>query len=91
MAEQYSATCKHVEDGDTFVTANDNWIRLARVDTPELGTTQGSLAKKILQELIEGKEIVYEQVGVSYDRKVAEVWINNKSVNDYMRTQGYPA
>ena len=76
------AHVKEVVDGDTFWTKNK--IRLARVYAPELNTTNGSKAKKKLENLILRKDIVYEQVGSSYDRIVAEVWHKGININDVM-------
>ena len=83
------ATCEHVQDGDTFRTGKQNWIRLARVNAPAVTTMEGQKAKGILEGLILGRVITYEQVGTSYNRIVAEVWVGTTSVNDYMRSQGY--
>lgn len=84
-----SATCEYVQDGDTFRTTGQNWIRLANVCAPELDKVGGTRAKGILESLILGKAITYEQVGTSHNREVAEVWVNGLSVNTYMRQQGY--
>lgn len=84
-----SAVCEHVEDGDTFRTGGQNWIRLANVCTPEKGESEFLKAKSILERLILNKSIDYEQVGTSYGRIVAEVWVGGISVNAYMREQGY--
>jgi len=86
---RYSAVCEYVQDGDTFRTTGKNWIRLANVCAPDEGEEGYERAKRVLENLILGKEIVYEQVGTSYDRIVAEVWIDGTSVNAYMRQQGY--
>lgn len=84
-----TATCEDVQDGDTFRTAQQNWIRLADVCAPELNEAGGTTAKNILANLILGKTITYEEVGTSYGRIVAEVWVDNLHVNSYMRQQGY--
>lgn len=84
-----NATCEYVQDGDTFRTKGQVWIRLANVCAPKLDTVEGAKAKRILSDLILGKPITYEQVGTSYGRIVAEVWLNDLSVNMYMRQQGY--
>ncbi len=84
-----NATCEYVQDGDTFRTKGQVWIRLANVCAPKLDTAEGAKAKRILSDLILGKSIVYEQVGTSYGRIVAEVWVNGTNVNAYMRQQGY--
>jgi len=87
--DRYSAVCEYVEDGDTFRTAKQNWIRLSDVCTPDKGELGYEKAKTILENLMSGKEIIYEQVGTSYNRKVAEVWIGEIHVNAYMRSKGY--
>ncbi len=84
-----SAVCEYVQDGDTFRTAKQNWIRLADVCAPSIETERGKQAKRILESLILNKNIIYEQVGTSYGRLVAEVWVKNLHVNEYMRQQGY--
>lgn len=83
------ATCEHVLDGDTFRTAGQKWIRLANVCAPEEGEAGYTTAKRILQRLILHKTIAYEQVGSSYSRIVAEVWVDGLNVNAFMRQQGY--
>ncbi len=81
---RFKATCEYVQDGDTFRTAHQNWIRLANVCAPDKGESGYEKAKETLRNLILGKEIIYEQVGTSYNRIVAEVWIGNLYVNVYM-------
>lgn len=83
------ATCEYVRDGDTFRITGQKWIRLANVCTPDEGEVGYTTAKRILERLILRKTIVYEQVGTSYGRIVANVWVNGSSVNAYMRRQGY--
>ena len=84
-----TAICEYVQDGDTFRTAKQNWIRLADVCTPDEGEPEFLEAKSILEKLILNKSITYEQVSTSYGRIVAEVWVDGMSVNAYMREQGY--
>lgn len=84
-----SATCEYVQDGDTFRTAKQNWIRLARYNAPEEGKPNYTKAKQLLSSLILNKEIVYEQVGTSYNRIVAEVWQDDSNINDTMIESGY--
>lgn len=85
----YTAICEYVQDGDTFRTAKQNWIRLARYDAPEEGKPNYAEAKQLLSSLILNKEIVYEQVGTSYNRIIAEVWQGGKNINDIMIQSGY--
>ena len=84
-----TATCEYVQDGDTFRTKGQNWIRLARYDAPEEGKPDYAKAKQLLSSLILNKGIVYEQVSTSYNRIVAEVWLEGKSINDIMLQSGY--
>ena len=86
---RYSATCEYVQDGDTFRTTGQNWIRLARYDAPEEGKPNYTNAKQLLSSLILNKAIEYEQVGTSYNRIVAEVWQGGKNINDIMINSGY--
>ena len=84
-----SATCEYVQDGDTFRTAMKIWIRLARYDAPEEGEPNYTNAERLLSSLILNKAIVYEQVGTSYNRIVAEVWQGGRNINDIMIQSGY--
>lgn len=84
-----SAVCEYVQDGDTFHTTKQNWIRLARYDAPEEGSSDYAKAKQLLSNLILNKAIVYEQVGTSYNRIVAEVWRDDKNINDIMLQSEY--
>lgn len=84
-----SATCEYVQDGDTFRTAMQNWIRLARYDAPEEGKPNYTNAKQLLSSLILNKQIVYEQVSTSYGRILAEVWQGGRNINDIMLQSGY--
>ena len=83
------ATCEYVQDGDTFRTAMQNWIRLARYNAPEEGKPNYTKAKLLLSSLIINKQIEYEKVSTSYNRIVAEVWQGDKNINDIMIQSGY--
>ena len=89
MPEMVVDTCDYVADGDTFSTEKGVWIRLARVQAPEEGEVGYYTAKKLLSDLILNKLIVYEQVGTSYHRIVAEVWHDGENINDIMIGAGY--
>ncbi len=84
-----SATCEYVQDGDTFRTVKQNWIRLARYDAPEEGKPNYAEAKRFLSSYILNERIEYEQVGSSYGRIVAEVWHSGNNVSDLMINSGY--
>ena len=85
---RYTAICEYVQDGDTFRTAKQNWIRLARYNAPEENDRNYVKAKRLLSSLILHKEIVYKQVGTSYNRIVAEVWQAGVNINDIMIESG---
>jgi len=86
---KYRTKCVEVHDGDTFLTHSEKWIRLAGVNCPELGKYGSQKATAILARLIEGRTIVYEPVGRSYGRIVANVWVYGRNVNNAMRRYGY--
>ena len=86
---RFGATCIYVDDGDTFQTAKGEWIWLANVCSPDSGEDGYTEAKNILSNIILNKEIAYEQVGTSYYRIEAEVWVGGINVNEYMRRKGY--
>ena len=84
------AICTEIKDSDTFRTNMQVWVRLTRVNAPELGTTAGIQAKRTLESLILNRFITYESVAIdAYGRTLAEVWVGSTNVNDYMRAQGY--
>ncbi|MCI0723818.1 MAG: thermonuclease family protein [Acidobacteria bacterium] len=77
------AQVREVIDGDTFRTAKI--IRLANVDAPELSQPGGQAAKKKLESLIGGKEVVYdEKAHDNYGRIVAQVSVDGLDVNAAM-------
>lgn len=66
-------------------------VRLAHINTPELGTPHGDRAALFLKHLLEGKRVTLRPLGVSYDRVVADVWRypDNVFVNAAMLYKGY--
>ena len=74
-------TVKRVIDGDTFETEDGKFVRLSRFDAPELHEAGGKEMTAHLRQLIAGKDVRIEQVGISYGRLVAEVWLDDISVN----------
>lgn len=78
-----------VIDGDTFRTASrpKRSVRLADVKAPELNEPGGAAAKRKLESLIKGKEVIVAPVGSSYGRTVAKVTEGRRSVNKAMINQ----
>jgi endonuclease YncB( thermonuclease family) len=86
---KFSAICEYVQDGDTFRTKMQNWIRLARYHATQEGKTHYNKARLLLSSLILNKRIVYKQVGKSHNQIVAEVWQADRNINDIMIQSGY--
>ena len=76
-----------VVDGDTFFTdKRKNAVRLSNVDTPEKGQSGYGTAKKGLQQMISGKEVIIDtKARDTYGRSVANVKLGSKSVNKAMK------
>ena len=76
-----------VIDGDTFATKDrKNPVRLANVDTPEKGQPGFDSATKALRRMISGKEVSIDtKARDHYGRSVANVKVENKSVNRAMK------
>ena len=81
--------CEYVRDGNTFMTSEKVWIRLAEVCAPAEGEFGFAKAMELLEELILDKTIVYHAMGPSRGNMVAEVWVGSTNVNSYMRGKGY--
>jgi hypothetical protein len=88
-----SRICVGVVDGNTFITNKRVRIGLARVSPPPINTPEGRIAKELLESLILGQFITYDRVAIGARRReveaVAEVWLDDKNVNDAMRAAGY--
>ena len=78
---------KTVRDGDSFSTSSrKNDVRLAGVDAPEKKQPGYNAAKQKLQGLIGGESVEIKTVARDkYNRSVAEVKVNGKSVNNAMK------
>ena len=74
---------KRVIDGDTFVLAEGEKVRIAELDTPELGEKGGQAAKKRLQQILpKGQQVgLSKPVARSYDRTVRKVTVKGKPIN----------
>jgi hypothetical protein len=81
--------CNAVMDGRTFSTTLQDGIRLADVCAPKLNEAGGLDARKLLEDLILNKYVVFEKVSMSFDQVVADVWVDGNSVNECMRQHGY--
>jgi hypothetical protein len=73
-------------DGRTFITNNQQTVRLKDVKVPSLLTVQGRRAKARLEELILHMHVECDDVTDDDERNlVAECWLEGRSVNKIMR------
>lgn len=78
-----------VIDGDTFITAEDQNIRLASSDAPELDRCGGQQAKKELEKLILNKDIYLKVVYRDSSRLMALVYAEDGLVDEKMLASGW--
>ena len=84
----FTQRVKSVTDGDTFeVYGWEDPIRLKDVWAPETDQPGGLSATNYLNDLIGGKLVdIYLTGEVSFERVVADVYVDGKCVNTLMRT-----
>ena len=79
-----------VVDGDTFVTKEDQIIRLTSINAPEMERCGGKEAQKELERIISGKplylKVLFRDI---YNRLVADVFTPEGSVSEKMLTSGW--
>lgn len=100
----YTAHVKKVVDGDTIVvdidlgfsiSLNNQHLRLARINTPELkGSTKeaGEAAREALTAKLLDRSVRIKTHKVEkdkYGRVLAEVFIEDECVNDWLLTEGF--
>ena len=82
-------TVKKVTDGDTFevdrAIKGFMRVRIANYDAPEKNEVGYEKATKLLQGLIEGKEVTVDPKTPNYGRIVAKVFYKGTNVADQMR------
>ena len=83
-------TVGRVIDGDTFVTAEKQVIRLANVSAPELQYCGGTEAKLALEKLIFGKKLHLKVIfNDRFKRLVSLVYTDDGFVNKQMLESGW--
>ena len=80
LADQFTLKVVSISDGDTFTGLDSQnrqvKVRLHGIDAPEKAQAFGSVARKALGELIEGKTVEVQQVDKDrYGRVVANVHV----------------
>lgn len=92
-SDYFKAIVEYVIDGDSLrVSAEGNEIevRLWGVDAPEYDQPGSRAAKKLLQQLVLGKEVqVHPQYHDKYNRLVAIIYLNGINVNEALLESGH--
>ena len=89
-----AATVTHVSDGDSFIIASGDRVRMIGVDAPELADAFGKESKNHLTGLIRGKTVMLERDPLNNDRDVHGrllriVTLNSTDINKQMISDGY--
>lgn len=88
---------KYCYDGDTFILESGEKVRLAGIDTPEVGHNgernqyYAQKSRQMLMDLVQGKNVQLQSVGASasYGRSVVEVLLQDgRSVNEILVREG---
>ena len=87
-----SGRVTNVKDGDTIeitTVSGTKTLRLAEIDCPEISQPYGQAAKRLSQQLMQGK-ITYKVTGTdSYGREIAKVYAGDKYVSEELVKHGY--
>lgn len=87
-----SARVIGVIDGDTIRVMHQQQekVRLAFIDAPEMNQPYGQASKQALSRMIFGKTIELERHDIDqYGRTIATLWLEDKDINLEMVAQGH--
>jgi micrococcal nuclease len=92
--EAQSAKVTHVSDGDSFIIATGERVRMIGINTPELADEFGPESKAHLSRLIRGKTVVLERDPLNDDRDqhgrlLRFVQADGSDINRQMIAEGY--
>lgn len=81
------AKVKKVIDGDTIEIKDGTRVRIANLDTPELGASGGQAAKRKLQKILpRGTQVgMSDEQAKSYGRSVRKVTLKGKPITKLMK------
>lgn len=86
----WTATVDEANDGDSFITTNDEKVRIAGIDTPEKGHPGAAQAKRYLKKLIDGKKVrIIPKARDKYGRIVANVYQNGRSLRKKIKKRRF--
>lgn len=81
-------TVKSVIDGDTFITAEDQYIRLDNIDAPEIGMCGSDESKRYLEKLVLNKKVFLKVSYLDGHRLVASAYTLEGNVAANMLKSG---
>lgn len=81
-------TVKSVIDGDTFVTTEDQYIRLDNIDAPEIGRCGSDESKKYLEKLVLNKKVFLKVSYLDGHRLIASAYTLDGNVAANMLKSG---
>ncbi|NDV23561.1 thermonuclease family protein [Desulfovibrio sp. JC022] len=96
-ASAFEGKVRYVIDGDTFILANNKRVRIAGIDTPEIGRDgkadqyYAQNSKALLNKLILGKRVRIEYAGKGkdrYKRIIGWIYLDDVFVNEEMIRKG---
>lgn len=83
FGESFEGNVVGITDGDTLTVLagrEPKKVRIAQIDTPERGRPWAERAKRALSDLVFGRRVRVDVVGVSYKRLVGDVWLDGVCV-----------
>jgi micrococcal nuclease len=93
LSAQQTAKVVKVWDGDSFNLLIKGKIvssRLVNVDAPEMSQLWGKEAQKKVEELILGKDLIFESTGKDkYKRALVNLWIDGERLDSLIVRNGW--
>ena len=86
-SETVTGPAQRVSDGDTL-TVQGIRIRLNGVDAPEMDEPYGRQSRAAMIDIVDGRTLVCELGGVSYDRRVGVCFIDGQDIGAILIRQG---
>lgn len=95
---QYNAVVDRVVDGDTVVCIVDlgfnitvkEKFRLARINAPEMSTTDGIVSKTVLEEKVLNKKVLLQsEKQDKYGRWLATISLDGLEINQWLLDSKY--
>lgn len=86
-AETVTGPAQRVSDGDTL-TVQGISIRLNGVDAPEMDEPYGRKSRAAMIDIVDGRTLVCELGGVSYNRRVGVCFIDGQDIGAILISQG---